>query len=500
MSVKIACPKCRTLYKLPETSVGKKVRCQKCEEKFIATPMDKNPEDEAITARPKVAAPAAAPRKSREVEVEPEEERPRRKRPRDDDEVEEERPRKRRREEAEGEDEDRPRKRRRDEEDEDEDRPRKRRRDDEEDADDDDDDEPRGKKKKKAAQANVPLVIGCMVGVVLLMGGTSAAITIWSIKNAVPLEQRFAAAMERDQARFDRQFNKGSRFFDPNAKLEVKGPGREVKLPTEGIYKHSNHLAKTDPQLGNKHYKLYLVPMEKGKLYQVDMTSDDIDPFLALFGPDDKLLAQHDDVAGEELNARIVFAPPETGQYKVIATACDFVANEGETASFAIGIQPAAPGSVPTPVQPNPGTPQANAGAGRFNPRAGRPGRGGGNLGRLNVSAKATAITLGPNGAFTQNGALNATDPTLGEGRRYKLYSLAMEQGKTYRISLASTNFDAYLYVVSSGGEVLAEDDDGGNGTDSSLDFQCPTAGVYRIVATSLDGDEGSFIFGVRRQ
>jgi len=46
----------------------------------------------------------------------------------------------------------------------------------------------------------------------------------------------------------------------------------------------------------------------------------------------------------------------------------------------------------------------------------------------------------------------------------------------------------------------LALDDDGGEGLDSRLHFQAPAAGVYRLIATSLDGLPGHFTLSVRTE
>ena len=39
MAVKIACPKCQALYQLPESAIGKGVKCKKCGTKFAAQPV-----------------------------------------------------------------------------------------------------------------------------------------------------------------------------------------------------------------------------------------------------------------------------------------------------------------------------------------------------------------------------------------------------------------------------------------------------------------------------
>jgi predicted Zn finger-like uncharacterized protein len=478
MSVKVACPNCKALYKLPDESQGKKVKCAKCGEKFIATPAERKPEDEAITARPrpKVSAPAvaaAAPPLDDDAIVEDDEPAPAPKRRR---EVEEERPRKRREEPEE--EEERPRKRRRallaEDEDED-DRPRKRGRDEGEDEDEDD----RPRKKKKAAEANVPLVIACMAGVFLLMGGTSAAIMVWSIKNARPVEERiaegFKKAAERQQAE--------ARFLNANEKVEVKGDGIPVKFDANGNYSSNNHLARSDPQLNNKYYKQYLVPLEKGKNYQFDMRSEEIDSFLRLISPSGQMLAQDDD-GGDDLDSKIVYHAFEEGTYKLIATSFDFAGEAGTRGPFSLSIQRDVAGAAPPP----------RVGGGR---RGAPPFVGG--MPKLEVKGKGTLVAFGADGSFTQTAALAGSDPVV-QGKRYKLYDVPMEQGKNYTINLNSDAFDSFLLLQSPSGQTVQADDDSGGELNSQITFTATSTGRYRVVATSLiPGQMGQFTLSVRR-
>jgi hypothetical protein len=65
--------------------------------------------------------------------------------------------------------------------------------------------------------------------------------------------------------------------------------------------------------------KVFLVQMEKGNTYQIDMVSKQFDAYLRLEDAKKKQLAEDDD-SGGGLNARIVFTPSEDGVYRVIAT------------------------------------------------------------------------------------------------------------------------------------------------------------------------------------
>jgi hypothetical protein len=65
--------------------------------------------------------------------------------------------------------------------------------------------------------------------------------------------------------------------------------------------------------------KVYAVKLAKGKSYQIDMMSTDVDSFLRLEDSTGKELAKDDD-SGDGSNARIQFSCPENGEYRIIAT------------------------------------------------------------------------------------------------------------------------------------------------------------------------------------
>jgi TPR repeat protein len=66
-------------------------------------------------------------------------------------------------------------------------------------------------------------------------------------------------------------------------------------------------------------FKLFLVKMEAGKTYRVNMDSGSFDAFLRIEDENGKHLADDDD-GGGDLNAQILFRPRATGTYRIIAT------------------------------------------------------------------------------------------------------------------------------------------------------------------------------------
>ena len=102
-----------------------------------------------------------------------------------------------------------------------------------------------------------------------------------------------------------------------------------------------------------------------------------------------------------------------------------------------------------------------------------------------------TAISPGQ----TIGGSLLVTDCAFANTQRYvDLYSFNGTAGQQIAISLNSSAFDAYLYLVNSNNQILVQDDDGGGGTNSRIPatsgfFIVPAAGVYTIYATAYSAD-----------
>lgn len=71
-----------------------------------------------------------------------------------------------------------------------------------------------------------------------------------------------------------------------------------------------------------------------------------------------------------------------------------------------------------------------------------------------------------------------------------RLFTVQMNAGTRYTIDLCSNQFDAFLKLETSTGQLLRLDDDGGQGLNSQIDFVPTQTGMYRIVAGSL-GNQG---------
>jgi photosystem II stability/assembly factor-like uncharacterized protein len=101
-----------------------------------------------------------------------------------------------------------------------------------------------------------------------------------------------------------------------------------------------------------------------------------------------------------------------------------------------------------------------------------------------------TPISFGQtvNGSLTANDCLSPFRARLADR-----YSFNATAGQQVAISLSSSVFDSYLYLVGPGGNIIAQDDDGAGNNDSRIPavtgfFALPSNGTYTIEVTSFSG------------
>ena len=69
--------------------------------------------------------------------------------------------------------------------------------------------------------------------------------------------------------------------------------------------------------------------------------------------------------------------------------------------------------------------------------------------------------------------------------------TMKLTGGASYRLHMASADFDAFLVVEDASGKQLALDDDSGGGVkclDAQLDFTAPANGIYNVYTAALSG------------
>ncbi len=85
--------------------------------------------------------------------------------------------------------------------------------------------------------------------------------------------------------------------------------------------------------------------------------------------------------------------------------------------------------------------------------------------------------------------AVLAADFLRAGGAYQESWELVLAHDTTARIDLVSTVFDAFLVLKDSQGNVVASDDDGGDGLNSRIE-RVLAAGTYEIVASSFGANQ----------
>jgi len=92
------------------------------------------------------------------------------------------------------------------------------------------------------------------------------------------------------------------------------------------------------------------------------------------------------------------------------------------------------------------------------------------------------------------NATLTGADPREPiRNHPHKSYKYSFRRKKIYWIDMESRQFDSYLIVQDTRGNVLAADDDGGGVLNARIRFEPPHDGTFQIIATSFNGGAGNF-------
>ena len=96
---------------------------------------------------------------------------------------------------------------------------------------------------------------------------------------------------------------------------------------------------------------------------------------------------------------------------------------------------------------------------------------------------------LVPGGATVAEN-LSASDAVRDNGSPYDTWTVTARAGQRLVIIMESDQLDAYLLLEGQDGAVVAQDDDGGSGSNARIDFRVPQAGQYRVIASSYGSSE----------
>ena len=181
-----------------------------------------------------------------------------------------------------------------------------------------------------------------------------------------------------------------------------------------------------------------------GQLARIDVTSQAFDAYAILrFG--DMPVDSNDD-GGDGNNARLMTILPQTGTYTLVVSAFTTSASGGR---YDVGLAFSQP----------------PAGAGRVERLT--PGR-------------------------TASGRLEPGDRPRSGGGYQDLWEFDGRQGQSILLEMRSAEFDAYLELRDPDGAPVAENDDGGDGTDALITASLPRNGRYRVVARSYGEREAN--------
>ncbi len=226
------------------------------------------------------------------------------------------------------------------------------------------------------------------------------------------------------------------------------GGTKAVALPLKaGKAEVKGQLTNDSPKFQGKHSKAYSVQFEEGKNYQIDMLSTDLDSYVYLVGKNNQVLAQDDD-SGGDLNSRINFQAKESGLHTIYACSLGDVGN----GNYTLTITESGTSTKAAPTVP---------------------------------AGKTETLKL-TDGKVSVRGQLTGMSAKY-QGKPAAAYRIDLEAGKAYRIDLASTEFDAFLYLLDPAGKLLAQDDDSGGDLNSRIIFSATQAGTYTIQACSLE-------------
>jgi len=213
----------------------------------------------------------------------------------------------------------------------------------------------------------------------------------------------------------------------------------------------TSELTTADPRVSatdSSYYKTFVYHGRGGEAVRVTMKSAAFDAFLSagsMQGSQYRMAAMNDDGAGGT-DAQLNYVFPADGDLVIRANSVNVA-----TGAFTLAVEAGTP---PGPVVDHP-------------------------------------ITVGQ----TVRGTLTERSPQEGDATFYEQYTFTGRAGQTVRVTMRSSDVDAYLTLWSAGagGGSLARDDDGAGGNDAQIVFTLPTAGRYSIHANTLARATGNF-------
>ena len=250
-----------------------------------------------------------------------------------------------------------------------------------------------------------------------------------------------------------------------------------------------------------KSFKIFTIKLEEGKTYRIEEVSPIFFAYLYLEDPSGNIVDEHDG-GGRDQAARLVYQATESGIYRIIATSQAGVKNGAF--SLSIRIVHELGGNLPPQSLPpwfkeldkdqdgqvslhewllDGRNPDAFLlydinGDGFITPEEFR-----------RVVKKVKPHLKLEQGRVNCDTVLEKTSEDPYENKKvFKIFTIKLEEGKTYEIEQISPAFFAYLYLEDPNGEIVDENNSGGRGKTARIVHQATETGLYRLIATSQDG------------
>jgi len=199
----------------------------------------------------------------------------------------------------------------------------------------------------------------------------------------------------------------------------------------------------------SRRYALWTFFGNAGQTVQIDMSSSELDSYLALQDQNGNELQLNDD-GGGSLNSRITQTLPYTGTYRIMAMSL-------RTSGVIFGTYTLSVTGAGMMAQPMP-QPMAMANAS-------------GVVGQIGLNQQLQGV-LGPMDARWDN-------------KPFQAYQFQCNAGQTFQMDILSS-WDNYALVFDPMGNVAARDDDGGDsGGNARIAHTCTMSGVYRLAVTT---------------
>ena len=85
---------------------------------------------------------------------------------------------------------------------------------------------------------------------------------------------------------------------------------------------------------------------------------------------------------------------------------------------------------------------------------------------------------------------MSSSDAVRDNGSHYDNWTVTARSGQRLVIIMESDELDPYLLLQGQDGAVVAQDDDGGSGSNARIDIRVPEGGQYLVIASSYGSSE----------